>query len=182
MRRTKSLDDLPNTFQSLDDIPQGIRVPKSKSGSSTSLDKNPVDHVGGLDVAIEKQHRRDSVKPNHLHDPNRAVEVPLGGFVSDRHPINLRDVAGIWPNFKINHPKAAKAAKWTAWFIGAAATTGGSVLFSEELKKMYWKHETNITNESLERKIDIVTIEFEKLLNDSFREFEQRPSPVIFDL
>ena len=158
-------------FKTFDDIQQGIRVPKPKSSSSTSLDKNPADHLGGLEMAVEKHQRRDSVRSNRLHDPNKAVEVTLGGFVSERRPINLRTIAGTWATFKLEHPKAAKVAKWSAWFIGASAMTGGSVLLSEELKKMYRRQETNITNENLKRKIDIVTNEFERLLNDSFKEF-----------
>ena len=59
---------------------------------------------------------------------------------------------------------------------------GGSVLLSEELKKLYRHQETNITNENLKKKIDMVTDEFERLLKESFKEFEQRPNPGIFDL
>ena len=125
------------------------------------------------------------VRSLRINDPNEAFEVPIRGFVSGRArrtPVDLNRIVGSWSTFRMEHPKAAIAAKWTARFIAALATTGASVLLSEELRKLYWKKETNETEESLDLKITVITDEFKQLLDDSLKKFEQKPNPGIFNL
>ena len=82
----------------------------------------------------------------------------------------------------MEHLKVAKVAKWTTWFIIAYVTTGASVLLSEKLRKIYRKQATNETEEALDVKINVITNEFEQLLNASFKELEKKPNLGIFDL
>ena len=82
----------------------------------------------------------------------------------------------------MDHPAAAKTAKWTAWFIGASATTGGSVLLSTEISKLLHEIDLNITESEISMHITNFTAEFEKMLNESFTEFERKPNPGIFGL
>ena len=173
-------------------LPKGGRVSRPKLDSSSTLDKNPMEHTGGLEGNLARRDsldtdtlvpdRRSSMNSNRFHDPSKAVEIPPNGFVIERRTINLRNIRKNWNDFKINHPKASKLVKWTSWLLGAAATTGGSVVLSEEIQKLYTKSDLNITAEQMDKKIEIVTKEFESLLNDSMHEFERRPSPGIFDL
>ena len=198
MRRVKSLDDLPNTIPSgkRSELPQGGRV--AKQGSSSTIDKNPADHAGGLEPKMERTQswetetivadRRSSMGSQgskRYYEPSKSVEIPPNGFVSERRPrrtISIRTIMRNWNDFKAFHPKAAKLVKWTAWLLGAAATTGGSVVLSEEIRKLYRRADLNVTAGQLEGKIDVITNEFESLMNDSMREFDRRPSPGIFDL
>ena len=194
LRRSKSLGDLANSLSSGKSagLPKGGRIPKTKLDSSSTLDKGPLEHTGGLEGNLARRgsldsdtlvpDRRSSMSSNRFHDPSKAVEIPPNGFVSERRIINLRNIKNIWNDFKINHPKASRLVKWTSWLLGAAATTGGSVVLSEEIRKLYTGSDLNITTEQVEKRIEIVTKEFEILLNDSMHEFERRPSPGIFDL
>ena len=191
IRRTKSLDDLPNgiPLRKQPEIPKGGKISNSKQSPSSTLDKNPTDHAGGLEVNLEwkqswesetivadRRNSLGSLGSSRYHDPSKAVDVPPNGFVSERRPINLRTIRNTWNTFKIQHPKAVKLAKWTAWLLGAAATTGGSVVLSEEIRKLYRKADLNVTIEQLKDKIEVVTNEFERLLNASMNEFERKPS------
>ena len=190
--RSKSTSDLPDAFHS---SPNLTRVSKtSKHDQSFTLEKNPVDHAGGLETNLGRRNswetddtlvadRRESLGSlGSSHDPSKAIEVPPYGFVSERRPANWRQIRNIWQTFKRQHPKSAKLVKWTAWLLGAAATTGGSVLLSEEIKKLYRQSDKNLTFEQLDERVHIITNEFECLLNASEKEFERRPSPGIFDL
>ena len=104
---------VPNAIQtgkrSLDDIKQGISVHGSKSGSSMSLDKNPADHLGSLDMAIAKQNpRRNSVRCQRLHNPNEAVEVPLGDS-SAKGILQFKKHRGILGFFQNCTPKSRQS-------------------------------------------------------------------------
>ena len=156
---------------------------------SPTLDKNPMDHAGGnlarresLDSDTLVQGSRSSLGSKRTHDPAKAVEVPPNGFVSERRSVSLPSIRRRWVDFTFNHPKASKLVKWTAWLLGTAAATGGSVVLSEEIRKLYVGSGLNLTESQVDEKIAIVTNEFESLLNDSMREFERRPSPGIYDL
>ena len=170
-----------------------------RQSSSSTLDKNPADHAGVLEPRMERKHsvssdetivpdRRSSTGSRDLdryYEPSKSVDVPPYSFISERKPrrtLSIRTIMRNWNDFKLFHPRAAKLVKWTAWLLGAAATTGGSVVLSEEIRKLYRRADLNVTAEQLETKIDVITNEFEKLMNDSVREFDNRPSPGIFDL
>ena len=189
IRRSKSIGDLPDALPSSQKL---TKIKTSKPDPSTALDKTPTEHAVGLETNIERRKswetdetliadRRDSMDSlgsSRFHDPSKAIEVPPHSFVSERRP-NIRT---IWNNFKRQHPKAAKLTKWTAWLMGAAATTGGSVVLSEELKKLYRQSDKNLTFEKLDERVQVITNEFERLLNASEKEFGQRPNPGIFDI
>ena len=166
----------------------------SKQEQSLNLDKNPVDHAGGLEVQAGRRNswetddtlvpgRRDSLDSRRSsHSQTKGVEIPPFGFVSERRPSNWRLLRNHWRDFKLLHPQSAKLIKWTSWLLGVAATTGGSVVLSEEIKKLYRKSDKNLTFEQLDNRVHIITHEFERLLNDSKKEIERRPVPGIFDI
>ena len=153
-----------------------------------------MDHAGGLEVQAGRRNswetddtlvpgRRESLgSMGSSHNPAKGVEIPPFGFVSERRPSNWRQLRHLWRNFKLLHPKSAKLIKWTSWLLGAAATTGGSVVLSEEIKKLYRNSDKNLTFEQLDNRVHIITHEFERLLNDSKKEIERRPIPGIFDI
>ena len=201
IRRTKSISDLPDALPP--SSPKLTKLKKSRPDSTTTLDKSPTEHATGLEANVERRRswetddtlvadRReslDSMGTSRFHDPSRAVDVPPYSFVSERgppswrnQPPNWRNIRTIWNNFKIRHPKAAKLTKWTSWLLGAAATTGGSVVLSEEIRKLYRQSDKNLTFNQLDDRVKVITSEFERLLNASEKEFEQRPNPGIFDI
>ena len=82
----------------------------------------------------------------------------------------------------MNHPVAAKTAKYIAYFMGASAATGGSVMLSTEISKILQEQNANITQSEITMHINNFTANFENMLNESFSEFERKPNPGIFDL
>ena len=90
---------------------------------------NPSNHIEVLEAIQAPQRRqykpgRKLVKPTRedafLNSPARNA---LNTAMINPAPVDLRNIMSMWTNFQMNHPVAAKTAKWTAWFIGASVTT-----------------------------------------------------------